>query len=85
MKDLQWVEAFHWELYFSKHLAGSVLLAKKQRSQSCRLLSKIISTAFLLDKISQYSLKPEHLTTFKRTPTHSEKKKKEKNDLDWYK
>lgn len=47
------------------------VLAKKWKSQSYKLLSIIVSVIFY--NKSQYTLKPEHLTTVSRTPTNTKK------------
>lgn len=48
-----------------------LVLPRKQWIQSCQFLSVIASV--VLSNISQYTLKPEHLTTLSRTPTNKKK------------
>lgn len=69
-KDLQWVEAFLPGIYFYEVFVY-FCATQKQRIQNCQQLS--ITASEVLSNISQYTLKPEHLTTLSRTPTRNKK------------
>lgn len=73
-KDLQWVEAFHPGIYFYEIFVYLCAAKKIGKSELPVAFHHCLGGSL---QHSQYTLKPEHLTTLSRTPAHSKKKKKD--------